>query len=251
MHRGRGLAVSWRGRRADAPRVKPLNFHVLPSAPLDRRVRYRSIMSSFPIFPSAMMVTAKTLNSLLRRESWARERLSRHAGKSVRLALGHVNLNVAIRSDGLVQASDATIVPDVILAVPVSNWAQLPAALRSGDPSRIAALMRIQGDAGLAQVVSDLARDLRWDVEDQLSDVVGDAAAVRILGTGKTLLAGMRDAARRLSGNMAEYLSHESGMLLDRSSYDIWAGDIRSALQRLDRLERLSGSAPAARTGGS
>lgn len=244
---------SMRGRFAmdDALRIKPLNFHVLHSASLDRQVRYRPVMSSFPIFPSAMMVPVKALNSLLRREAWARERLSRHAGKSLRLALGQMNLNVSIQSGGLLETSDAAIVPDVILTVPAANWPQLPAALRSGDPSGIAALMQVQGDAGLAHVVSDLARDLRWDIEDQLSEVVGDVAAVRILGAGSAIFAGARDAARRLSGNMAEYLSYESGMLLDRPSYDIWARDIRSVLQRLDRLEQMSRSAPATWAGRS
>jgi ubiquinone biosynthesis protein UbiJ len=206
-------------------------------------------MFSLPTFPVAIGVPTKAINSLLQREPWARDRLSRHAGKSVRLALGQVKINASIQADGLLQTCDAAIVPDVTLTIPTSNWMQLPAALRSRDPASIAALMQIQGDAGLAHVISDLARDLRWDVEDQLGDLVGDVAAVRILSIGKTVIAGARGTAQRLSENMAEYLAHESGMLLDRTSYQIWVDDIDSALQRLDRLEQNVGPAFAASTG--
>src|SRR5690606_25300557 len=138
-------------------------------------------MLAFPPFPAPASVCARLLNSLLRREDWAKERLARHGGKSVRFVAAPWHIGLAIGADGLVEASDAAIVPDVTLTLPSDKLSQLPAILRRGDTDEITALLHIQGDAGLAQVVSELARGLRWDAEDDLARLVGDVAAVRLM----------------------------------------------------------------------
>jgi len=195
-------------------------------------------MLPIPSFLAPTHVFASALNTLLRREPWALEKLARHAGKTVRFAVGPWVAGLTLLSDGGVQPSDPAVVPDVTLTIPSANLGQLPQALRSADPSEIAGLMHVQGDAGLAAVVSELARDLRWDVEDDLARVVGDVAAVRLLGGARKLLDGTRLAGRRLAGNMGEYLSEESRVLVSRPPFIEWQAGVQAALRRLDALER-------------
>ena len=209
-------------------------------------------MLPIPSFLAPASLCARVLNALLAREDWARERLERHAGKTVRFVLGKLVVGLAVDADGGVRASDPAIVPDVTLTVPAQRLAELPGALRANDTERIAALMHIQGDAALAHVVSDLARDLRWDVENDLSRLVGDIAARRLLDALKTAAGGARQGARRLAGNVGEYLSEESGVLLGRDQYREWRADILAMQQRLDaldarvaRLRRKTGPGPA------
>src|SRR6185312_13109345 len=109
------------------------------------------------------------------------------------------------------QSSDPAVVPDVTLAIPGNKVAGLAAVLRARDPALITELMHIQGDAGLAQLVSDLARDLRWDLEEDLSGLVGDMAARRLLQAGKAIAGGVQSSAMRFAGNVGEFLSEESG----------------------------------------
>lgn len=192
---------------------------------------------------------ARILNMLLRREDWARERLSRHAGKTLRFAVGAFKTGFVLQSDGYVQVSDPAVVPDVILTVPAARFADLPSVLRSRDPAAIAAIMHVQGDAGLAQVVSDLARDLRWDVEDDLSRIVGDVAAARLTSLGRNAASGMQSAAIRLAGNVGEYLTEESGLMATRQAYDDWVGRLAEMRKRLDRLDaRISALPPVPET---
>src|SRR3546814_3047103 len=112
------------------------------------------VCSSDLFAPSA--VQARVLNKLLQREDWARDRLSRHSGKTVRFALGGFKTGFTLRAGGLVDACDPAIVPDVVLTIPADKLTELPSLLRSRDPAALTALMRVEGDAGLAQVVSDL-----------------------------------------------------------------------------------------------
>ncbi|NYT68542.1 ubiquinone biosynthesis protein UbiJ [Pusillimonas noertemannii] len=198
----------------------------------------RLIMFSFLPFPAPASLFARLLNSLLRREDWAKERLARHAGKSLRFVAEPWRVGLAIRSDGQVEASDSAIVPDVTLTLPGEKLAQLPAILRRGNTDEITALLHIQGDAGLAQVVSELAQGLRWDIEDDLSRLVGDVAAVRITGAGRNLAGAARRSTARLAENAAEYLVEESPQVLGRPAFEDWRDRLQAMQQRLGRLEQ-------------
>ena len=178
---------------------------------------------------------------MLVHESWAQARLSRHAGKTLRLELAGLVMPFSVQSDGRLVAAANEIVPDVVLSVPASRLAELPSVLASRDPSRLSALMHIQGEAALAQLVSELARDLRWDAEDALADRVGDVAARRLVGQGRVLASGLRQSLDRLRGNGAEFLAYESGLLASRPAFDMWRADLDILCARLDGLEqRLS-----------
>jgi ubiquinone biosynthesis protein UbiJ len=201
----------------------------------------------FP-FPSPADVLLRGLNALLRREPWACERLAAHAGKSLRLTAGEPwTLRCAIASDGTLLACDRAVVPDVVLSIPPERRRELPGAWRDQGLAGVTGLAHIQGDAGLAHLVSDLARGLRWDVEDDLSRVVGDVAAVRLTRGARELAGGLRQAASRAQDNLTEYLGEESGMGVREADFQAWAADrqaLESRLERLDaRLRRLEGGA--------
>ncbi len=195
-------------------------------------------MLSLPFLPAPAAVSARVLNKLLRREDWARDRLARHSGKTASFKVGGYQTALAIQATGLVEPSDQAVVPDVTLTIPASRLAELPGVLRARDPSLLTELLHVEGDAGLAQVVSELARDLRWDVEDELSRVVGDVAALRVLQVGGAVASGLQTAAQRLAGNAAEFLSEESSLMAARPSFDDWAAGVRNLQGRLDQLDR-------------
>src|SRR3546814_2325395 len=77
---------------------------------------------------------------------------------------GSFKMGLSIQSDGLVQPSDQAVTPNVTLTIPADQLAELPGVLRARDPALLTELLHVEGDAGLAQVVSELARDLRWEI---------------------------------------------------------------------------------------
>lgn len=192
-------------------------------------------ISSF-LDPAAVGV--RLLNALLRREDWARQRLRAYAGKTVALALGRLRLVYTITSEGGLDLGHPAVVPDVTLTLPAERLPDLPQVIQDGDFSRIAQLMHVQGEAGLANLVSELAAHLRWDAEEDLSKVVGDVMAVRLVGGARQALAGLRDLGRRLAGNTTEYLSQESGLLVSRDELARLREQTESLSSRLDGLER-------------
>lgn len=178
---------------------------------------------------------ARTLNALLDREPWARERLARHAGKTVRFAAAGFTLNLTIASDGSTDPADSAIVPDVTLTVRTAGFSPLQWAGQrmlaladgraSGSHDAVTEMTHIEGDAGLAQVVGELAQQLRFDPEDELARVIGDIPALRILGAARGLAEGVRRAGSRVLGNLAEYLSEERGAITAQPSMAQWRAD--------------------------
>jgi ubiquinone biosynthesis protein UbiJ len=221
----------------------------------------------FPIsaLPDPGRPAVRALNALLRREDWARARLARHAGKTVRLAVGAVKLSLTIDSEGYTETADAAVVPDVTLTADPAKFSMArlfqggadktdPAAAARARADAIADMTHISGDAGLAQVVAELAAQLRWDMEDDLARLVGDIPAARLLGGVRALTAGLRGAAGRLGNNLAEYLSQERPVLTPRPLLESWSADIARANMAIEglharmaalrtRLERLQAQA--------
>ncbi|AUT45798.1 SCP2 domain-containing protein [Achromobacter sp. AONIH1] len=202
-------------------------------------------MLPLPFLPTPSRLATQALNMLLKREDWARERLVRHAGKTVRFALGGSSLGLTIGSDGLAELSDPAVVPDVTLTVSPEKLPLPLPRLSGGEAPDMAEATHISGDAALAQVVADLSKQLRWDPEDALARVVGDIAALRLVGGARKLAGGTLQAGQRAAENVSEYLAEESGLLLGRPALAQWRLD----LAELDaRAEALARSAAALQT---
>lgn len=185
------------------------------------------------------MVFLAGLNALLRREPWASTQLSGYAGKTVLLKLADKNiLLLAINADGSLAKSDPAIVPDVTLAMPFTDIAALINIWRSQGADAIARQMHIQGEAGLAQLLASLAKNLRWDAEADLAKVVGDIAAVRLCGFARQAAAGVQDNGKRLQASMQSYLAEESGIAVKQAELTIFRQDLAIARQRLQLLEQ-------------
>ncbi|MDQ8033390.1 MAG: SCP2 sterol-binding domain-containing protein [Bordetella sp.] len=189
------------------------------------------------VLPPPSRLVVRLLNALLAREPWARERLQRHAGKTVRFALGGFALSLTIASDGQVDVADAAVVADVTLSG-VPERMSLARLLPGSAKPDFAELTHISGDAALAQVVADLARDLRWDVEDELAQRIGDVPAARLLGGTRAVTGFARNAALRLAQNISEYLAEERGVVAGRPALAQWRLDMDQLGQDTDALAR-------------
>jgi ubiquinone biosynthesis protein UbiJ len=188
------------------------------------------------LLPPVSRLAAGALNALLGREPWAGERLARHAGKTVRFAWGRQRLSLTLGSDGRVSPADEAIVPDVTLTLKPEKIRL--AGLPAGSLPDFAEVTHISGDAGLAQVVGDLARDLRWDPEDDLARMMGDIPASRLVAGARAAASGVRDAGGRLAANVAEYLAEETATLAGKPSLAQHVLDVAQLQSDADALER-------------
>jgi len=58
--------------------------------------------------------------------------------------------------------------------------------------------MDVHGDVALAAEVSWLAENLRWDIEDDLARVIGDAPAHQLAQVGRAIAQGVQALVQRV-----------------------------------------------------
>lgn len=203
---------------------------------------------------AAVSALAAALGHLLRQQDWARAKLRMHAGATVRLGVVATGLpaglpapeiRLRIDADGLVAAADDTEPPRATLLLEPSS-ALLTDYARQGVAG-LTRHLRVDGDVMLAAALGELARDLRWDAEEDLSRVVGDIAAHRLAGLFRAGLAGLRGlAASGLQGDGARMTGWSP--VVGRGALRALGTEIAELDDRLRRLEqRVDRLAPPAR----
>lgn len=193
----------------------------------------------FPLFLHPNQVSVNLLNALLNREPWAKDKVAAHAGKTVRINIARFSFLYTLHYDGSLSVADAAVVPNVSLSLSEDKLSQLPDAIRNRDnPQLLSSLLHLEGDAGLAQLVSDLARDLRWDIKHDLTRMVGPILAKRLLKGFGFVRENARELARRGTENMSEYLSEEARILLSHPAFEGLQEQLREKNQQLDDLQK-------------
>lgn len=113
------------------------------------------------------------LNHILSQEPQATSRLARQKGRVVLMQWRSIALKMVATPAGLLDRAQAQATPDLTLAVTeVSPLALVQVALRGDKPA-----VRIEGDVQLAAEVNWLVDHVRWDMEEDLSRIIGDAPA--------------------------------------------------------------------------
>lgn len=152
----------------------------------------------------------RLLNRVLSDYPAARQRLQMHQGKVVAASVGPVVTKMRVTVAGEMELVGETgpdapaQTPDVSLNVPLS----LLPALAAKDPAALSQIV-FTGDSELAATLSDIARNIDWDIEADLSRVVGDAVAHRVISSAQRAHEWHVDAGQRFTANVAEYLTEE------------------------------------------
>ena len=122
---------------------------------------------------------------------------------------------------------------DVTLSLPLSST-----PLFAFDPERAMKQVRIEGDAEFAQTLSQLARELRWDAEEDLSRFTGDIAAHQLMQGARSFQAYARDASQRIAETGTAYLIDEDAALVRKSMAEQFARDVSALRDDAARLEK-------------
>ena len=190
------------------------------------------------------------INHVLAGEPWASAELAKHAGKAIALEMPFGRFAVQITNSGLLEAvrhadsteiSDGEAVPPIRTALVLTISSQaLSTLLTSSGPIRENAFksVTIAGDADLAQLLGRLAGQLRWEYEEDLSKIIGDAPAHFAVAQGKKIASAGKAAGRDLLENVVEYLSEEKKVLLNQRDFAIHKNqlmELRDSVERLDK----------------
>ncbi|MDD5329894.1 MAG: ubiquinone biosynthesis protein [Sulfuricella sp.] len=168
------------------------------------------------------------LNHLLKQQSWAAARLRPHAGKTLRLAPAPAGLT--IQPDGSVAPATGGAPIDAVLTPNPLAW------LLASDPA--ARFVAAGDNAGLARELADIFGQLRWDAEEDLSRIVGDIAAHKLVSGANGVLDWHKNAATTLARAWAEHWQEDSPLLAQPAAVRGFSGEVAALCERVERLER-------------
>lgn len=172
------------------------------------------------------------LNHLLQGSGWAIARLTPFAGRRARFELPPFHLELCVAGDGLFELSADPGKPDVVISLPAETPFLLPQGL-----AKVVSVAHVFGNAEFATELSFIFRRLRWDIEEDLSSIVGDIAAHRMVQGANHLVAWHKQAATHFAQNLGEYLVYENPLLVATGEFVAWRDDISRFGADLSRLE--------------
>ena len=128
------------------------------------------------------------LNHVLMQEKAAQDRLLRQKGKVVHVRIGLFAIDLVVTPAGLVDRAAPGVASDLQLTVPMDSPLTVMQSVMAGKAPPV----KIEGDVQLAAEIGWLADNLRWDVEEDLSRLIGDAPAHALAGGARRLFDGLR-----------------------------------------------------------
>lgn len=134
---------------------------------------------SLPFTPPAWAVeetqrrVVLLLNHVLQQEPQALERLERQKGRVILVQWRSFALRLQVTPAGLLDVAGPDAPADLTLTLTQESPLDIAQALMQGDKPAV----RVEGDVQLAAEVNWLAQYVRWDVEEDLARIMGDALA--------------------------------------------------------------------------
>ena len=128
------------------------------------------------------------LNHVLMQEPQAQDRLRRQKGRVVRVKFGVFVIDMLVTPAGLTDRAPVGSKPDLVLSVPLEAPGTVMRSVLAGKTPPVT----IEGDVQLAAEIGWLADNLRWDVEEDLSRIIGDAPAHALASAGSRVLSALK-----------------------------------------------------------
>jgi len=194
-------------------------------------------IASTPPYSFTAATLCRGLNHVLLSESWARSELARHANKNILLRLPLIKLGFKISADGFVEVFNGMDDHNLVLeltAKALSDMVSSPGNLRDKGFKAV----KITGDADLAQLLGRLAGQLRWEYEEDLARIIGDAPAHFAIRQGGKIYDAGKTATKDLLGNVIEYLDEEKRILLNKREFLVHKSNLNELREAVDRMEK-------------
>lgn len=135
------------------------------------------------------------INHVLMQEPEAQARLMRQKGRVVRVQWRDFSMQLAATPAGLCDLAPAAK-PDLLLTVTDTSPLALAKSAFSGEKPGV----RIEGDVQFAAEVNWLVDHVRWDVEEDLTRLIGDAPAHALASVTRSAVQALRAFVTKLPG---------------------------------------------------
>ena len=178
------------------------------------------------------------LQHLTNQNEWSRPQLHPFAGKTVQFNFVLLKTDLLILEDGSLSLAGETAVADAIVHIPPSLALRL---IAKDEAARM--FIKVDGDTQLATELGKVLQNMRWDIEEDLSQVTGDITAFKIGEFTKKAFTRMRQQSQNAGEMLSEFWQEEKPIIAKKrhvEQFNIDVDALKSDVARLEkRLQKL------------
>lgn len=181
------------------------------------------------------------LQHLTNQNNWSRQHLLPFSGKVVQFNIAFIKTNLLILEDGSLSIAASQPDVDAIVHIPPSLALRLMAKDKAAKM-----LIKIEGDTHLASELSKVLQYIRWDIEEDLSTIIGDIPANQLTNVSQKTVATVKKQALNVAEMLSEFWQEEKPILAKKwqvEQFNTAVDTLRSDFTRLEKkLSKLEQS---------
>jgi ubiquinone biosynthesis protein UbiJ len=175
----------------------------------------------------------RLLQHLIAQNDWSKDLLLPFAGKSIQINIAPIVSSLIILENGSLAIAGETNIADATITIPPSLLLRLIAKDESAKQH-----IHISGDTHLATEIAKVLTHMRWDYEDDLSNLIGDVAALKVGQFGRKTLQSVKDTSINLAEMLSEYWQEELPVIAKKRHVDEFNSQVDTLRADVERFEK-------------
>ena len=173
----------------------------------------------------------KIANHILLQNDWMETELLSFEGNVVLIKVSEIEIYFKIDSNGQVFVIESYEEPDVSIKMNLKSLInQITIQKMSG--------VNIEGNIELAKKITGVLRKIKWDYESDLSQYLGDVAAVSISKISRNIVTNSKKTITSFAETIIEYWQEEAGILSKKTQIEKYIKQVDLISEDVDRLEQ-------------
>jgi len=173
------------------------------------------------------------LQHLTTQNNWSRKHLTPFAGKVVQFNIAFAKTPLLILEDGSLSLATDNAIADATVHIPPSLAMRL---IAKDEAAKM--LIKIDGDSHLATELAKVLQLMRWDFEEDLSQLIGDIPANKSVAAGKAALKDIKKQSTNLADMLSEYWQEERPILAKKWRVEQFISEVDTLNSDVARFEK-------------
>ncbi len=176
---------------------------------------------------------AQLLQHLTEQNHWSRKHLIAFAGKVVQFNIAVVKTKLLILEDGSLAIASDNAEADATIHIPPSLALRL---IAKDEAAKM--LINIDGDSHLATELGKVMQLMRWDIEEDLSQLIGDIPANKAALLSKKTFSAAKKQSINLIEMLSEYWQEEKPILAKKWRVEQFIAEVDTLNSDTARFEK-------------
>jgi ubiquinone biosynthesis protein UbiJ len=185
-------------------------------------------------------LSTRLLQHLISQNSWAHNLLQPFAGQSIQINISFISTSLVILENGNIAIAGETNIPDATVTIPPSLLLRLIAKDEAANRQ-----IKIEGDTLLVTELAKVFSNMRWDYEDDLSNLIGDVPANKIGAFARDAASSVKETSANLAEMLSEYWQEEMPLIAKKchveqfnAEVDMLGADVARFEKKLAKLAK-------------